>query len=150
MEPSCARSSVDPEIFFTVDRYDRPDLTAAQRDVVNTKRLRAARRVCEHCPVRAQCLERNLLEPVGVYAGLTPLARAELALGSGRTLTRPDDIDLVAVERRIAGDTSTFLTPKERREAIRRMDRRGHTRPEITQVTSASHQTISAALAVNH
>lgn len=146
MEPSCAREDVNPEIFFSADSFDRPDLTKKQRDVLNTRRLRQARKVCEFCPVKQECLEANLLEPVGTYAGLTPLARAELALASGQKLRQPDTVDHVAVTRRIAGDMSTFLAPQDRREVIRRMAQQGYTQVEIADATRASWQTISSAL----
>lgn len=148
MEPSCARSSVDPEIFFTVDKAERPDLTKRQRDVINSTRGREARRVCEYCPVKQECLETNLLEPHGIFAGLTPLARAELALKAGRTLRTGDDVDQLAIELRMAGG-DVRLTPSERRETIRRMAQRGHTWREIAAVTRAGGQVVSAVLAAS-
>ena len=43
-----------------------------------------AKRVCQACPVRAQCLEYGLDEKWGVWGGLGPAARKALGYGRGR------------------------------------------------------------------
>jgi WhiB family redox-sensing transcriptional regulator len=71
---SAACHGLDPELFFS----------AAARDG------RAARAACVRCPVRRPCLAYALADPAltGIWAGTTPLERAELRRSSA-TATPP-------------------------------------------------------------
>ncbi|GAA1955546.1 WhiB family transcriptional regulator [Catenulispora subtropica] len=62
--------SGDATVFFAPD---------SERIREREKREAAAKRVCEECPVRQQCLEHALALPeqFGIWGGLTELERAE-------------------------------------------------------------------------
>ncbi|MFI8103984.1 WhiB family transcriptional regulator [Streptomyces sp. NPDC086023] len=71
-QTEAACRGLEPERFFHPEG-ERGDDRAA--------RDRAAKRVCERCPVRAQCLRHALRvqEPYGVWGGLTEEERRSLA-----------------------------------------------------------------------
>jgi WhiB family redox-sensing transcriptional regulator len=60
---------------FYPDAKDNPGLV--------TKQIKAAKRICEQCPVRAQCRQWGIDhdEPEGIWGGLTVGDRAKLKLG---------------------------------------------------------------------
>lgn len=55
---------MDVNIFFEYGRRERD--------------IRRARRVCQECPVRAECLNENLDIRFGMYGGMTEFDRAAL------------------------------------------------------------------------
>lgn len=56
-------SDMDPSIFF-------PELEWTQQE--KDRHMAEAKRICEMCPAREMCLERNLDERFGVVGGTTP------------------------------------------------------------------------------
>lgn len=56
------------------------------------RQIRACRKVCQECPVRAHCAIEALLrhDPWGIWGGLTPEERAEIIAGKPRT-NSPDE-----------------------------------------------------------
>ena len=65
-EPPCATS--DPEMFFL------------PKGLQATMEMRMAKKLCEECPVKAECLTYALEanEPYGIWGGLTPSERGRL------------------------------------------------------------------------
>lgn len=143
MGGSCESDSVDPEIFYTADEFSHPELTTRDRDVLNTARRRAARRVCEHCPMSEACLEQNLLEVDGIYAGKTRAERAVLARAQGKRLDQLPEEDRVAVARAVAGDTEVALSRADSWLAWRILEARGMGRLEIAAILDVTEKTVT-------
>lgn len=137
----CQASTVDPEIFYTVDDFSHPHLTKQQRQVVNARRLRQAQRICGHCPLRDACLDDNLLEVHGTYAGKSPAQRAERALARGQRLQRLPLYDEVAVVRTMAGEP-VETDAASRFEAFWRLDQRGATQGQIAELMGVEVRTV--------
>jgi hypothetical protein len=55
----------------------------------------------------------------------------------------PDDLDEIAIERAIAGDTAVRLTDAEQREVVRRLTERGRSIRVIAELLSTSKRTVS-------
>jgi WhiB family redox-sensing transcriptional regulator len=55
-----------------------------ERGRFRRQREAAAKAICDHCPVRLQCLDwaLSVREPFGVWGGLTPAERDELMDGA--------------------------------------------------------------------
>ena len=63
---------VDPELFF-------PELDSVWR-------ARAAKKICDTCPVKQQCLDYALTNRFrdGIWGGLSPTQRNRLTIGKGK------------------------------------------------------------------
>ena len=65
---------LDPDMFFPERGDYRP--------------VKAAREVCNRCPVKATCLQENLWERDGIYGGATPSERKKMRKQYRATHTR--------------------------------------------------------------
>lgn len=72
VDAACAGSS--PALFFSPKG--------------NTHLVRKAKAICDTCPVKDDCLEFGLTEPIGIWGGLTPKERrvVKRQRGMGRKL----------------------------------------------------------------
>lgn len=77
----CADDSIDPETFF-------PNMGSEAGSVGGLSlTARRAKRICDACPVKAQCLqvamdnEKTARYRWGIWGGLTPAERHEVAKG---------------------------------------------------------------------
>ena len=75
--PACA--GADPEIFFTIEADESPDLTSDQRYKLNKRNKQKALELCMSCPLRVACLEQNITTPYGIFGGKTAMERRRLA-----------------------------------------------------------------------
>jgi len=84
----------DPEIFFP----ERGDMAA----------LNAAKAICQSCPVAEQCLEENMAEKDGVFAGMSGRQRREYRSVHGM---RANCLHC-GTEFRLRNTTSGFCSPE--------------------------------------
>lgn len=82
--PACVHLDVDPSWFFSIDEFDRPDLSANQRQNLTTQNYRKARKVCGGCPIREQCLADNLDVEYGIFGGMGMSQRKRLRATQNR------------------------------------------------------------------
>jgi DNA-directed RNA polymerase specialized sigma24 family protein len=57
--------------------------------------------------------------------------------------SNPDDLDEIAIERAIAGDTQVRLTDAEQREVVRQLTERGRSIRVIAELLATSKRTVS-------
>ncbi len=142
---ACARSDVDPEIFFRATADELPGMTHDQRSSFNKQRTREAQRICASCPLQQTCLDEHLTEGAGVWGGKTLTERQ--AIAAERGVTWDDDeayIDEIAIERAMIGDPVKLDRPT-RLELIRRLDAYGYGYREIAAIARANTTTMREA-----
>lgn len=138
-QPLCASPDVNPDWWF-----DEPKHSAKN-----------AKRICERCPLKEQCLEDNLLAEFGIYGGLGQAARKRLAHERGIEWPHPynngcykgkpkDWVDEEVVYRAMHGFPTRKLTRAERIEVVRQMDHYGYKIDDIMAATKVSGSSLRA------
>ncbi|MER6434663.1 WhiB family transcriptional regulator [Streptomyces sp900105245] len=73
-QAACASTQIDPGIFYPPERRGAP----------GGDRIRAAKKICQKCPVSEQCLAAALsgAEEHGIWGGFTAIERRKMLLTS--------------------------------------------------------------------
>lgn len=86
-------------------QFFHPD---GERGASRGRREREAKKVCQLCPVRAQCAAYALAtrEPYGVWGGFTEHERLRLLREGGLSLSSSGEVDLRRLEARLSSSAA--------------------------------------------
>ncbi|MFJ4191866.1 WhiB family transcriptional regulator [Kitasatospora sp. NPDC089509] len=129
--PACR--GVDPELFFALGQGGGEG-----------PRVRAAKRVCQDCPVREACLRAAVLqeEEYGIWGGLTPEERRRLHEQSRALLALGENAARVLDELLLSGGT---LHGRQRPAAVLVLLARGWSERDVADALGIEYASLRAA-----